>query len=79
MATDDMSGVNHINYEIWWDTDGDMVIDTMMFSEKVYEDSFLITTDMFGILGGLIQLQWFAVDNADNIEDTHYQEHMVIG
>jgi hypothetical protein len=78
IATDDMSGVNHINYEIWWDTDGDMVVDTMIFTEKVYEESFIITTDMFGILSGLIELQYFAVDNAGNVEETHYQEHMVM-
>jgi hypothetical protein len=77
-ATDDMSGVNNINYEIWWDSNDDMVVDTQMASEKIYSDSVTFTVGEHDIYYGLIELRWFAVDNAGNPEDMHYQEHYVM-
>ena len=77
-ATDDMSGVNNINYEIWWDSNGDMAVDTLKASEKIYSDSVTFTVGEHDIYYGLIELRWFAVDNAGNPEDMHYQEHYVM-
>ncbi len=76
-ATDDDSGVDYIYYEVWWDTNDDGIVDTMMGSEKVYDDSLTFSVDMWGVLSGNIELRWFAVDNAGNSEEMHYQEHFV--
>ena len=76
-ATDSESGVNYIYYEIWWDSNGDEMVDILMGSEKVYEDSLIFSVNMWGVLHGIIQLRWYAVDNAGNIENMHYQEHYV--
>lgn len=38
-ATDDLSGVNYIHYEIWWDSDGDGVIETKMGEDTAYASS----------------------------------------
>ena len=76
-AVDDSSGVHYIHYELWHDTDEDMVVDSMIASENVFSDMFMVSTDMFGILFGLIELRWSAVDYAVNIEPMQYEEHMV--
>ncbi len=76
-ATDSESGVNYIYYEVWWDSNGDEIIDNKMGSEKVYEDSLMFSVDMWGILHGLIELRWYAVDNAGNTEIIHSQQHYV--
>ncbi|MFE3846024.1 hypothetical protein ACFL1L_04095 [Thermoplasmatota archaeon] len=76
-STDDLSGVDYIHYDIWWDSDGDMVIDIQMASETIYEDTTTFSVVEYGILFGLIELNWYAVDNEDNHENIHNQEHFV--
>jgi len=76
-ATDDDSGVDYIYYEVWWDSDEDEIVDIMMGSEKVYDETLTFSVDMWGVLFGYMELRWFAVDNAGNPEDMHYQEHFV--
>lgn len=77
-ATDEGgSGVNHIYYQIQWDMDMDGEWDET-FDETVYVEDVIILVQDYQILYGLIELSWYAVDNAQNIEDTHVQEHMVM-
>lgn len=77
-ATDEGgSGVQYIYYEIAWDNNDDGLWDET-FTETVYTDSVEIHTEFFGIFYGLIELRWYAVDNANNEESMHYQEHLVI-
>jgi len=72
-ATDDGgSGVNSIYLEVWWEG---IIRDSDWYEMSVVE----FTPSDFDIYYGLMQLQWYAVDNAGNQEDTHYQEHMVMG
>lgn len=77
-ATDDISGVNYIHYDIWWDSDGDMFVDTQMASETIYSDTATFSVVEYGIVYGLIELKWYAVDNANNYEDINIQEHFVV-
>ena len=77
-SSDSESGVNYIYYEVWWDSNGDGIIDIMMGSEKVYEESLMFSVDMWGVLQGFIELRWYAVDNVGNTENIHYQNHQVI-
>lgn len=77
-ATDDESGVNYIHYEVWWDSDGDGIVDTLMGSEEVYDVTLTFSVNMWGVPFGIIELRWYAVDNAGNVEDMHYQEHYVM-
>jgi hypothetical protein len=77
-AMDDMSGVNYIYYEVWVDTDHDNIVDTLFGSETIYGDTVTFTVGDYGVLFGFIELRWYAVDNAGNIEDMHYQEHYVM-
>ena len=77
-ATDDMSGVNHIHYDIWWDSNGDQIIDIQVASQDIYSASTIFTVGSYGVFFGLIQLKYYAVDNAQNQEQTHIQNHMVM-
>jgi hypothetical protein len=77
MATDDMSGVYFIQIDVWWDSDHDMAVDTLVSSETIYNEAVTITVEQYGEYAGLIELQWYAVDNTGNVEETHYQEHFV--
>jgi len=78
-ATDDMSGVNYIYYEVWWDSNEDGIVD-MLMAEKTVDGSFVtFSVDMYGIFVNTIELRWYAVDNANNFEDMHYQQHLVAG
>jgi len=72
------SGVNYIYYEIAWDSNEDGSYDEI-FSETVYESHVEIHMDYWGIFFGLIELRWYAVDNANNEETMHYQQHLVMG
>jgi hypothetical protein len=76
-ATDDMSGVDYIHYEVWWDSNGDGIVDEQRAEENVYGAATSFTVEQYGIYFGYIELRWYAVDNADNVEQTHYQEHFV--
>ena len=71
------SGVNYIYYEIAWDNNGDGIWD-QLFEETVYEDTAEIYLDEYGIFWGEIELRWYAVDNAGNAENMHYQRHLVM-
>lgn len=70
------SGVDYIYYEIAWDTNEDGVYDEL-FEETIYQETAEIHMQDYGILNGLIELRWYAVDNANNTEDMHYQQHLV--
>ena len=74
-----MSGVDYIHVEVWWDTDHDNVVDTLCASEITHSDTTQITVGAYYINFGIIELRWYAVDNAANVEDTHIQEHYVFG
>jgi len=77
-ATDEGgSGVEYIYYEIAWDSNEDGIYDET-FSETVYDSHVEIHMEFWGIFYGMIELRWYAVDNADNEETMHYQEHLVI-
>jgi len=69
-ATDDMSGVQFIHYEIWQEG-------IQMADETISDDSATFATADYGIYYGLIQLKFYAVDNAQNQEAIHVQEHFV--
>ncbi|HEC95383.1 MAG TPA: hypothetical protein ENI45_05420, partial [Thermoplasmatales archaeon] len=75
-ATDEESGVNHIYYQIAWDIDEDGTWDEF-FEETVYGDTAEIQLQYWGITYGKIELRWYAVDNAENTEEMHYQQHLV--
>lgn len=77
-ATDEGgSGVEYIYYEIAWDSTGDANYDET-FSETVYGSHVEIHMEFWGIFYGMIELRWYAVDNAGNQEMMHYQEHLVM-
>jgi len=65
------SGVNYIHYEVWQDG-------IMKGSEDVHGDTVEMTFGMYGVLTGIAELRWYAVDNAENVENMHYQEHFVL-
>lgn len=71
------SGVDFIYYEIAWDMDEDGVYD-QVFEETIYQESAEIHMHDYGIMNGLIELRWFAADNAGNVEDMHFQKHMIM-
>jgi hypothetical protein len=77
-ATDDLSGVDYIYYETWWDSDNDSAIDTLMLSEIVEGNTVEIQFQYSEIFYGTAELRWYAVDNAGNEEEMHYQKHYVI-
>jgi len=65
------SGVNHIHYEVWQDG-------ILMGSEDIPGDTVEMTFGMHGVISGIAELRWYAVDNAENVETTHYQEHFIL-
>jgi hypothetical protein len=71
-----MSGVKYIYYEIAWDTNEDGIWDEL-FHETIYNSYVEIQTLMYGIEFGIIELRWYAVDNADNVEEMHNQQHLL--
>lgn len=78
-ATDEGgSGVDYIYYEIAWDSNEDGLWDET-FIETIYDDTVEIHMEDYGIFFGLIELRWYATDNADNQETMHEQQHLVIG
>lgn len=76
-ATDEQSGVAYIYYEIAWDHDEDGIWDET-YQETIAADMVEIHTQDWGILHGIIELRWYAVDNAENEEQMHYQQHYVV-
>ena len=76
-AIDDQSGVDYIYYEIAWDHDEDGIWDET-FQEMVSVDMLEIHIQDWGILHGIIELRWYAVDNDQNKEQTQTQQHKVM-
>ena len=70
--------MNHIHYEVWFDSDGDEVVDVMTYEDNFPGDHVELTFAGTGVPLGLAELRWYAVDNADNVEVMHYQEHLVV-
>ncbi|MBU1245755.1 MAG: hypothetical protein ABIJ20_03600 [Nanoarchaeota archaeon] len=66
-------GVDYIYYEIWWDSDEDGIVDTMVDKQYVYDDhvEFHFQEDC------IHEIRWYAVDLLGNVETMHYQEHKV--
>jgi len=76
-ATDgEGSGVAYISIEIAWDNNDDGIWDEQ-FLYTVENDMVTIFMQDFGILHGLIELRWYAEDNAGNVEDMKYQQHVI--
>lgn len=77
-ATDDISGVRYIYYEVWWDSNGNGIIDMdeRVLNDTAYGDSVSIQFGKWN-LTELVRLCWFAVDNAGNAEVIHCREHYV--
>ena len=65
------SGVDYIHYEVWQDG-------RMVGSEDFPGDIVEMTFGMYEVLSGIAELRWYAVDNAENVEDMHYQEHFIL-
>jgi hypothetical protein len=65
------SGVNYIHYEVWQHG-------IMMGSEDIPGDYVEMMFGMYGVLYGIAELRWYAVDNANNVESMHYQEHFIL-
>jgi len=76
-ATDDMSGVNYIYYEVWSDEDGDNNVDTMKANITAYESSVEIYFGEYEIYFGIAEIHFYAVDNAGNIEEMKIKQHLV--
>ena len=38
----------------------------------------MFTVETYGLLFGLIEIKYYTVDNAENQEEIHIQQHMVI-
>lgn len=72
-ATDVGEGVQYIHYEIWWDSNNDGHINTILTRQDVYADTvtFKIPREC------LHEIRWYAVDNVDNVEQAHSQQHRV--
>jgi uncharacterized protein YegL len=74
---EDPSGIDYIHYEIWWDSDGNGIIDeaydTKVSDEIIYCDivTFTFTEECLHLI------KWYAVDLAGNPEETNYQYHRV--
>ena len=68
-----IAGLDYIHIELWWDSDGDDIIDTNLWTEDVY---FFIYA--FQIMEDCLhEIRWYAVDILNNTEETHYQYHRV--
>ena len=66
-------GVDYIYYEIWWDSDEDGIVDTMVDKQYVYDD----VADFYFQEDCIHEIRWYAVDLLGNNETMHYQEHKV--
>ncbi len=67
------SGVTYIYYEIWWDSDNDNLVDTMVDSKTVYDTH----AELYFTQECLHEIRWYAVDCLGNTEEMHYQLHRV--
>ena len=72
IATDEGgSGVQAIYLEVWHEG---VIRDTDWYKVTMVE----FTPSDFQIYWGLMELYWYAIDNAENVEDMHYQKHIVM-
>ncbi|MDD5779013.1 MAG: PQQ-binding-like beta-propeller repeat protein, partial [Candidatus Thermoplasmatota archaeon] len=79
------AGIRNVHYEIWWDSNGDDVVDTKVSERTVGdneagdEDSSLGNISVTFTMNhyGIHEIRWYATDWVGNREETHYQEHMV--
>ena len=71
-ATDDMSGVNYIYYEVWHEG-------TKVAEETAYTSNVELCFADYQIYEGTAELRFYAVDNVGNIEEMKVKEHLVQG
>lgn len=71
-ATDDVTGVYYIHYEIWNDLG-------RVANETVYASSVEFCFADYDIHSGNAEIHFYAVDNADNREETNIKQHYVTG
>ncbi|MCD6481017.1 MAG: lamin tail domain-containing protein [Thermoplasmata archaeon] len=76
-ASDEESGVNHIYYEIWWDSDGDGIVETKMGENTVYGESTKFNFGSYGIESEMTEIRFYATDNAENTEGMKTSQHYV--
>ena len=65
------SGVHYIHYEVWQEG-------ILIGSEDFPGDTVEMTFGMYGVISGIAELRWYAVDYAENVEYMHYQEHFIL-
>ncbi len=65
------SGVDYIHYEVWQEG-------ILKGSQDYPGDTVEMTFGMYGVIYGIAELRWYAVDNAENVEDMQYQEHFIL-
>ncbi|HHF56213.1 MAG TPA: DUF11 domain-containing protein, partial [Thermoplasmatales archaeon] len=78
-------GVKLLRYEIRWDSNGDGIVDTLVKSKVIYDNSSEDYDPSFGKIStltnftflGINQIKWFAIDYVDNVEEPKLQLHSV--
>jgi hypothetical protein len=73
----DGSGVYSINYEIWWDSDDDGIVDIQFGPFEEYDSNVEIILETFGIQYGYTEIWYFATDNAGNQEAEWISDYFV--
>jgi len=67
-------GLNCIHYEIWWDSDHNGAVDTLMKNETVCDND---TVTFHFTEESLHEIRWYAWDKLGNVETEHVQQHKV--
>ncbi|MEA2055060.1 MAG: FG-GAP-like repeat-containing protein, partial [Candidatus Thermoplasmatota archaeon] len=79
-------GINYLHYEIWWDSNGNDVVDELVVNKTILDNgsgdvnptsgtiSAMFTMDHYGIN----EIRWFSIDLLGNREAEHYQGHILI-
>ena len=75
-ATDDLSGVASIYYEVWSDEDGDDNVDTMKANATIPASSVEIHFGEYEVYG-IAELHFYATDNSGNVEEMKVRQHYV--
>ena len=86
-ATDDENGVgvSYTHYEIWWDSNDDGTVDTILENSTVYDDSDKDLNTEIGEISvlinfsheGLHKIKWYSADLLGNIEELKEASHYV--
>ncbi|HDN50186.1 MAG TPA: DUF11 domain-containing protein, partial [Thermoplasmatales archaeon] len=79
------TGVHFLHYEIYWDFNGNGVVDTQVGNYTIYdnEEGDLNPAEgeisvMFHLTNyGVNEIRWYGEDYVENREEIHYQEHNV--